>query len=392
MLSFLNKKLSACEDQVSREINAMDYLSCFSGIGGLEAKGLNPILCETDLHCREVLARQYPNAKIYNDIFDIRQLKFDLICGGWPCQDISVAGNQKGLKGSNSKLFYQFVQLAVKGNATTLVAENVSNLIRMDQGDVFREVLRCLFESGYKHIAWRMLNARSFGLPHHRNRIFLIASKEMDLAFSIFRTLPCYGVEKKKSIAAGFYWTAGTHALNYSIGYVPTLKIGSTLGIPSPPAVHYGDVVRQLSSVEAIKLQGFEPTVFEKIRASEVFKMTGNAVARPVGEFIMSGVIEKKLSNELKFKEIQSNWLSDGLDEQIPLVGYFDGKIHEPYINNLPPQSSNLDEFIELDNRSRLSSRAASGLLNRLERSGTHCPKELMAELLSIVRVSKERQ
>ena len=99
----------------------MDYLSCFSGIGGLEASDFTPTLCEIDKSCRIVLSRAYPNAIIYNDINSIDELKVELVCGGWPCQDISVAGNQKGLQGENSGLFYRFLDLARKGGADTLV-------------------------------------------------------------------------------------------------------------------------------------------------------------------------------------------------------------------------------------------------------------------------------
>jgi DNA (cytosine-5)-methyltransferase 1 len=362
----------------------MEYLSCFSGIGGLEVPGLKPSLCEIDPNCRSVLKKTYPKSKIYEDINEIEALKFNLICGGWPCQDISVAGKQRGLSGENSGLFYRFLEIAKIGNASTLVAENVPNLLKLQGGEVFREVLRLIYEAGFSHISWRSLNARWFQLPHHRNRIFLVASKNRDVCLSLLRPLPLQKREVTRSSSAGFYWTAGTHSLNYSVGYVPTLKIGSSVGIPSPPAVHYGDVVRPLSWQEAIKLQGFSPEFFLDLKPGDILKMAGNAVAKPVGAFVMSGVVSGERNFEPDFKKRQSDWLIGGVDEEIPINGYFDGAIHEPYLEKAKFGSCDLDSFLDFQSNQRLSIRAASGLLQRLDKSGIPCPEKLVKDLLSI--------
>ena len=359
----------------------MEYLSCFSGIGGLEATGVNPTFCEIDPDCREVLSRTHPNSIIHNDINNLEAKKFEIICGGWPCQDISVAGKQKGLKGKNSGLFYKFLDIAKRAGSKSLVAENVPNLLRLENGAVFKEVLRSLHTAGFKHISWRLLNARHFGLPHHRNRVFIIASKSQETAFTLFRPTPDKNYTANSHNVAGFYWTAGTHALNYSEGYVPTLKIGSSIGIASPPAVHYDNVVRQISWNEALKLQGFDPYYFADIKPTAIFKMAGNAVAKPVGKFVMDGVFEDKFHNEIKFQQIQSNWLDDGLGEAIPQSGYYDGKIHSPILKVVKNKSADLQKFLDLSSSNRLSHRAASGLLKRLSKSQTYCPSKLLEDL-----------
>lgn len=359
----------------------MEYLSCFSGIGGLEATDSNPTFIEIDPDCRSVLARTHPNAKIQNDINNWKPQKFETICGGWPCQDISVAGKQKGLKGKNSGLFYKFLDIATSAGSKNLVAENVPNLLRMENGEVFKEVLRSLHNSGFKHISWRLINARDFGLPHHRNRVFIIASKSRDAAFTLFRQAPRHKHTSETSNVAGFYWTAGTHALNYSEGYIPTLKIGSSIGIPSPPAVHYDNVVRPISWQEALKLQGFDHDHFEGIKPTSIFKMAGNAVAKPVGNFVMDGLAKNILPGTIKFQEIQANWLDDGLGEAIPKAGYYDGIIHSPILKKEQNQSVDLENFLDLSSSARLSYRAASGLLKRLTKSGTYCPPNLLDDL-----------
>lgn len=371
----------------------MDYLSCFSGIGGLEADGLSPTLCELDPVCREVLRRQFPSAKIFEDINCIENLKFELICGGWPCQDISVAGTKRGLSGPNSGLFYRFMELAQLGDADTVVAENVSNLLKLDDGAVFREVLLHTREAGFPHICWRTLNARSFGLPHHRNRVFMVASKSQDIAFSIFRKLPVQKRRDDLPMTAGFYWTAGTHSINYSLGYTPTLKVGSSINIPSPPALHYDGVVRQISAIEALKLQGFSADFFEEIKSSHVFRMAGNAVARPVGSFVLKGVLDAKQGTKenLKFADMQRSFFSDDLDNKFYSAGYFDGEIHNPILDEEPPKCSNLDDFIDRSSGDRLSARAANGLLSRLKKSALPCPEGLLNDLIDLARVEREQ-
>ncbi len=367
-----------------------DYLSCFSGIGGLEITSSNPILCEIDSNCRKILTRQFPNSRIIEDIHDVCDLSFDLITGGWPCQDISVAGRKRGLEGKNSGLFYRFIEIAKQGGAKTIVAENVTNLLRMENGAVFREVLKTIFDQGYEHIAWRTLNARSFGLPHHRNRVFIIASKSQDVAFTLFRPLPSIEQSSSPSKTAGFYWTAGTHALNYSKGYIPTLKVGSSINIPSPPAIHFDSVVRQLSCDEALRLQGFEPDLFSDLNKSAIYQMAGNAVSKPVGSFVMSGVSGNIKHQTVNFREIQSSLFFSGLDEGIPKDGYFDGKIHIPSLAKEGRKSSCLDSYIDFELSDRLSRRAAEGLLARLNKSGVSCPENLKQDLKTIVSVGKE--
>lgn len=367
----------------------MDYLSCFSGIGGLEVDGLLPTLCEIDPVCREVLRRQFPSAKIFEDINRIEDMRFELICGGWPCQDISVAGTKRGLSGPNSRLFYRFMKLAQQGGAATVVAENVSNLLKLDNGAVFREVLFHTREAGFPHICWRTLNARSFGLPHHRNRVFIIASKSQDAAFSIFRTLPVQQRRSDPPSTAGFYWTAGTHSINYSLGYTPTLKVGSSINIPSPPALHYNGVVRQISAVEALRLQGFSESAFEGIKPSHIYRMAGNAVARPVGSFVLKGVVDAEGNGEktVKFADVQRNLFSDEIDNNFSGAGYFDGEVHNPILDDEPPGCSDLDDFIDYSSDDRLSARAAGGLLSRLEKSGMPCPDSLFDDLKSLSSV-----
>ena len=146
----------------------MKYISLFSGIGGLESKDVDPmIICEQDAQCMDYLSGKYKKAKYVEDVKDLSKKttkiqKMDVVTGGWPCQDLSVAGEKKGFKGVKSVLFYDLLEVAKKSKSETIIAENVPNLLNIDKGDVFATVLKELASSGYKFIGWRIINSRSF--------------------------------------------------------------------------------------------------------------------------------------------------------------------------------------------------------------------------------------
>lgn len=364
----------------------MRYISCFSGIGGLESESTPLQLCEIDSQCRVVLRRKFPDALIHDDIRSLRPVAADVVAGGWPCQDISVAGHQAGLSGVRSGLLYDLLRVSEESGASTLIAENVANLLRMRDGNEFASSLAAIHSAGFPYIAWRVLNAREFGLPQHRIRLLLVASKSRDVALTLFRELPAYSDEvfspDKARQAAGFYWTAGTHSINYSRGYTPTVKVGSSLKIASPPALHYSDVVRPLTAVEALRLQGFGTGDFDGIGNSDLHKMAGNAVARPMGAWVFEGV------EFLKMPESQVELLP----RQVDLFGEEDmkfanaglsdrGQVASAHLRKPARRALNLVDFIDLESELRLSRRAAAGLLRRLGRSQQEVPNQLLSAL-----------
>ena len=237
------KELMSSQSERPRE--QMRYVSCFSGIGGLEASTHPLVLCESDPDAVAVLEKIYSGVDVRPDVRTFEPPRVDVVAGGWPCQDLSIAGQQRGLSGLRSGLLLDMLRVAVRGGAHTVVAENVTNLLRMRKGFEFIASLEAFRDAGYPHIGWRTLNAREFGLPQNRARLLIIASKSADIVWTLFRELPPLPTPVRRGdSAAGFYWTAGIHSINYSRGYVPTIKVGSSVGIASPPAVHYGEVVR----------------------------------------------------------------------------------------------------------------------------------------------------
>ena len=353
----------------------MRYISLFSGIGGLEHPSMAPSLwCEIDPACGSVLAKRFPESDSSQDVASLDPPAADVVAGGWPCQDISVAGLRKGLSGQRSGLFFEMMRVAKHAGAHSVVAENVPNLLTLEGGAAFATVLDAFSADGYPYVAWRTFNAREFGLPQQRRRVFIVASKDREIALRLHREHRSHPAKpRRRKESAGFYWTAGLQSICYSVGFVPTLKVGSTLSIPSPPAVEFGDCVRKISPHEALRFQGFDPTDFSESSPSDIYRMTGNAVPAPIGHWVFETFetgIRPKIQVSRMFT-IGPNGFSD------------DGEIVE--VAHVPaPMATNLSDFIDWTDKENFSERAASGLLARLRRSGKPCPERLLGKLVSV--------
>jgi DNA (cytosine-5)-methyltransferase 1 len=152
--------------------------SLFSGIGGLELGleragcGHTVWQCEIDPYARAVLAKHWPDAIRFDDITKMTDVPpVDLICGGFPCQDISNAGRREGITGARSGLFYELMRVVRLVRPRFVVLENVAALLGRGMGDVLGE----LSESGYD-AEWSTVSACAVGAPHTRNRVFVIAN------------------------------------------------------------------------------------------------------------------------------------------------------------------------------------------------------------------------
>ena len=159
--------------------------SLFAGIGGLELglerAGLGPVRwqVEIDERCRRVLARHWPDAERFADVRAVgaRTLApVDVVCGGFPCQDISLAGANRGLEGERSGLWYEYQRIIAEIRPRFVVVENVSGLVRRG----LDTVLEGLWSLGYAVEGTRM-RASDLGAPHRRERLFLIAHTDGEL-------------------------------------------------------------------------------------------------------------------------------------------------------------------------------------------------------------------
>jgi DNA (cytosine-5)-methyltransferase 1 len=167
----------------------MKFVSLFAGVGGFDlglTRSGHECLgqVEIDKHARAVLDLQFPDVPKHDDVTTAIEWadeigltgNIDLVCGGFPCQDLSVAGKRAGLSGARSGLFYDALRFATHTKAKTILLENVPGLLSSNQGRDFGAVLSALAESGYSNIEWRVLDSQFFGVPQRRRRIFIVAS------------------------------------------------------------------------------------------------------------------------------------------------------------------------------------------------------------------------
>jgi DNA (cytosine-5)-methyltransferase 1 len=154
--------------------------SLFSGIGGfdlgLERAGWDvKWQVEHNPYRQKVLARHWPDVERRTDIrTDTNGLeRVDLICGGFPCQDLSVAGKRAGLAGERSALFFDFARLVSTVKPRWVLVENVPGLLNSNDGRDFAIVLNQLAARRYG-LAWRVLDSQHFGVPQRRRRVYIV--------------------------------------------------------------------------------------------------------------------------------------------------------------------------------------------------------------------------
>jgi DNA (cytosine-5)-methyltransferase 1 len=165
------------------------FVSLFAGVGGfdlgLERSGHTCVgQVEIDKHAQSVLARHWPDVPKHDDVTTAIDWadeigltgNVDLVAGGFPCQDLSVAGKRAGLDGKRSGLFYDALAFAKAVKAKTILLENVPGLLSSNKGRDFGVLLTELADAGYSNIEWRILNSQFFGVAQRRRRVFIVAS------------------------------------------------------------------------------------------------------------------------------------------------------------------------------------------------------------------------
>jgi DNA (cytosine-5)-methyltransferase 1 len=160
----------------------MNVLDLFSGIGGfslgLERAGFRTVaFCEIEPYARRVLAEHWPEVPCYDDVRTLTAerlkadgISVDVICGGFPCQDISVAGRGAGLAGERSGLWFEYLRIIKEIRPAIVIIENVPVL----RSRGLDEVLRGIASIGYD-AEWHCIPASAIGAPHRRDRVWIIA-------------------------------------------------------------------------------------------------------------------------------------------------------------------------------------------------------------------------
>ncbi|TSE00835.1 DNA (cytosine-5-)-methyltransferase [Skermania sp. ID1734] len=362
----------------------------FAGIGGLEL-GLadhgwrTELLCEIDSGARAVLAAHFRDVPVHPDVTTLRGLPggTELVAAGFPCQDLSQAGRTAGITGDRSGLVDEVFRLVRRRRGPRwLLIENVPFMLQLGRGAAMRHITGALEEMGYTW-AYRVVDARAFGLPQRRQRVLMLASRSEDPRSVLFAddagpreygdaaTHPC-----------GFYWTEGIRGLGWAVDAVPTLKGGSTLGIASPPAIRLpsgGLVTPGINDGE--RLQGFDPdwtlaaTEVPGVRHGHRWKLVGNAVSVRMASWVGHRLTNPGEPLPMDEKQLvpgqrwpTAAWGRNGTAHSVALSTW---PVHEPY--------EGLANF--LDDARPLSARATAGFLRRTRVSSLRFPPGFIADV-----------
>lgn len=355
----------------------MRIAGLFAGIGGLEL-GLHraghraALFCEIDPAAQRVLRARFPDVPLCADIRDLPELPpVDLVCAGFPCQDLSQAGKTAGIEGERSGLVSHVFRLLERTKPARLLLENVPFMLALQGGRAMQSITDALTGLGYAW-AYRVIDARAFGKPQRRLRVILVASLADDprhvlLADDAGEPPRPVG----EGLAKGFYWTEGARGLGWAPDAVPTLKGGSGLGIPSPPAIWMpsGEIITpDLRDVE--RLQGFPAgwtrpaTDAPKAKKGLRWKLVGNAVSVPLAEWV-----GRRLARPGRYRPHGDQQILSGSDW--PAAAWsLDGRVYASSVSRWPVRRTqrHLAEFLRFP-RKPLSIRAAAGFLDRATKS-----------------------
>jgi len=180
--------------------------SLFAGIGGfdlgLERAGMSVRWqVENNPYCQRVLAKHWPNVQRYGDIRAIDWAtvpRVDLLCGGFPCQDLSVAGKGAGLAGERSGLWFEYAKAIDALKPRYVIIENVAAL----RSRGLDQVLGALAALGYD-AEWHCIPASAVGAPHRRDRVWIVAYAESEQFNGISSRLQSPGREERNQFRGG---------------------------------------------------------------------------------------------------------------------------------------------------------------------------------------------
>lgn len=352
----------------------MRIAALFAGIGGME-KGLHEAGHETMLTCEiwepavAVLGAQFPLVTNYPDVSSLKSLpaKTELLTAGFPCQDLSQAGMTAGIGGRRSGLVDHVFRLLDQRKVPVVVLENVSFMLSLDQGAAMDRLTKAFEERGYRW-AYRIVNSLGF-LPQRRERVFFVASRcDLDPSTVLFadEAQPKPIKTNLDTHAHGFYWTEGTRGLGWAPNAVPTLKNGSTVGIPSPPAILMPDGrVIKPDIRDAERLQGFPSDWTASAPERSRWSLVGNSVSVPVAAWL-----GKRLKKPGSYAtERDRPWPTN--QRSFPRAARYDGTArHAVEITDFPVyrKRAPLHEFLRHPG-TPLSVRGTAGFLSRAEAS-----------------------
>lgn len=396
---FIGKQSGLTLAQRFKRKTIVSIAGLFSGIGGLELpfhrRGVSAaILCDLWDASQSVLREHFPGVPIWEDIRELPALPGDvkIITAGFPCTDLSQAGRTAGISGSESGLVTHVFRLLESREVEWLVLENVRNMLALDKGHAMSFLVSRLESLGFRW-AYRLVDSRFSGVAQRRHRVLLVASRKHDprnVLFADEAGEPCSATLRDD--AFGFYWTEGLTGLGWAQDAVPPLKGGSTVGIPSPPAVWLPNASEGVKLVtpsieDAEALQGFERgwTAVAQTgpRKGPRWKLVGNAVTVGVSDWLVGRLFDPgDVVVESAPLKVGSRWPDAAYGEA--------GKIWQVKASHWPVRQTyrHLTDMLTVKNLSPLSHRAATGFLERALRSKLRFDPLFLADVESHIKAT----
>lgn len=307
----------------------LKVLDLFSGIGGfslgLESTGYfkTNSFCEIEDHCIKVLNKNFKGVNIFNDITNLNLMPndYDVFTGGFPCQDISIAGKNKGIDGEKSGLWKEYKRLIKQGKPKYAIIENVFALL----GRGLEIILQDLAEIGYD-ATWTLYDTRYFGKPQRRRRVYIIAVRDgipadSDIFEVGLRDLPT-SKPMLESFNKGFRWDfkegegdkhTFTFVTRQRSNEFKETGLSSTLAKRDYKSyvdlVLQNGIIRRVMPEERMLLQGFPSDWLSDCGLTKKEKFTCNGMSVPVVKYI--GELIRKFDIK-QSSPIGSSFFSDG--------------------------------------------------------------------------------
>jgi DNA (cytosine-5)-methyltransferase 1 len=371
-----------------KDYSSGSVVGLFAGIGGFEvafAKSdfATSLFAEIDPAAQTVLRDKFPGSQVIDDVKDIDVLPAgtSIVTAGFPCQNLSMAGDKSGIGGAKSGVVDKLFDILERSRASTVVIENVYFMLHLDRGRGMNWLLDRFEELGYRW-AYRVLDTSGFGLPHRRRRVYLVATQDIDPRSILFADDEGAAEPEPRSILRplGFYWTEGRSGVGITVDGIPPLKSGSSLGIPSAPAVLFPDGAVLMPSIAACEaLQGFPPgwtDAVRSLRRDPRWRLLGNAVSVPAAAWVASRIKDPGdvLKLDCRRLELGSPWPNAAFN-----VG--EGR-HGVKIGSKPLAEPVLSiESYRDDSWTVLSDRALTGFLKRAHEGNLRFPEGFLDAL-----------
>jgi len=254
-----------------------------------------PIVCGD---ISEILKGNYPDSapKMPN--------KIDVVLGGFPCQDFSIAGKRKGFEGNRGKLYQSMVEAVKKTRPAIFVAENVKGLLSMDNGEAIKTIIKDFGALGYS-VVYKLHHAADYGVPQNRERVLIVGTDKKrglpefkfpkpthkkDNWTTLEKTIADLE-NKKEGVIQNHFWSKAKVNKGQGNTIVSKDKISPTMR-----AEHHGNIEfhwngkRRLSAREAARIQTFPDDFVFYPSTSSAYKQIGNAVPPLLGWNIAKSV------------------------------------------------------------------------------------------------------